>query len=91
MNIRFSNYPDNEYGIVRGSIKNISLIPTINDNEEKAYTVDIQLQDGLKTTYKKELPFLPEMEGQAEIITEDMTLLERFLLPLKKIITESVN
>ena len=91
VNIRFSNYPDNEYGIVRGSIKNISLIPTINDNEEKAYTVDIQLQDGLKTTYKKELPFLPEMEGQAEIITEDMTLLERFLLPLKKIITESVN
>ena len=34
--------------------------------------------------------FLPEMEGQADIITEDITSLERFLLPLKKVITESL-
>lgn len=91
VNIRFSNYPDHEYGIVKGRIKNISLIPTINEKEEKTYTVDIQLPSGLETTYKKELPFLPEMEGQADIITEDMTLLERFLLPLKKLVTESIN
>ncbi|MDR1883480.1 MAG: HlyD family secretion protein [Prevotella sp.] len=91
VNIRFANYPDNEYGIVRGYIKNISLIPSFNGKEEgKTYTVDIQLPDGLKTTYKKYLLFLPEMEGQADIITDDITLLERFLLPLKKIITESL-
>ena len=27
VNIRFNNYPDNEYGIVKGVVKNISLIP----------------------------------------------------------------
>lgn len=91
VNIRFANYPDNEYGIVRGYVKNISLIPAISGNEGgKAYTVDIQLPDGLKTTYNKELPFLPEMEGQADIITDDITLLERFLLPLKKVLMESL-
>lgn len=91
VNIRFANYPDNEYGIVRGYVKNISLIASISSNEGgKAYTVDIELPDGLKTTYNKELPFLPEMEGQADIITDDITLLERFLLPLKKVLTESL-
>lgn len=90
VNIRFSNYPDNEYGIVRGYVRNISLIPVTGGKETKNYMVDIQLPDGLKTTYNKELPFLPEMEGQADIITEDITLLERFLLPLKKVITESL-
>ena len=90
VNIRFNNYPDNEYGIVKGIIKNISLIPATNEKEGKKYTVDIQLSEGLKTTYNKVLPFLPEMEGQADIITEDITLLERFLMPLKKVITEGL-
>lgn len=91
VNIRFANYPDNEYGIVRGYVRNISLIPSLNGKEgNKTYTVDIQLPNGLKTTYNKELPFLPEMEGQADIITDDITLLERFLLPLKKVLMESL-
>lgn len=90
VNIRFSNYPENEYGIVRGIVKNISLIPVTNKDAIKNYTVDIQLPNRLMTTYNKKLPFLPEMEGQADIITEDISLLERFLLPLKKVITESL-
>lgn len=90
VNIRFSNYPDKEYGIIKGIVKNISLIPIANGKETKNYIVDIQLPNGLKTSYNKDLPFLPEMEGQADIITEDISLLERFLLPLKKVITENL-
>jgi HlyD family secretion protein len=30
------------------------------------------------------------MQGQADIITEDLSLLERFILPIKKILKESV-
>lgn len=90
VNIKFSNYPDKEYGIIKGIVKNISLIPIANGKETKNYIVDIQLPNGLKTSYNKDLPFLPEMEGQADIITEDISLLERFLLPLKKVITENL-
>lgn len=90
VNIHFSNYPDNEYGIVKGIIRNISLIPSISSDRTKTYTVDIELPNGLKTTYNKPLPFLPEMEGQADIITEDITLLERFLSPLRKIVTDNL-
>lgn len=90
VNIRFSNYPENEYGIVKGVVDNISLIPAAGATEQKTYVVDIRLPDKLKTTYNKELFFLPEMEGQADIITEDITLLERFLLPVKKVLTENL-
>lgn len=91
VNIRFSNYPDKEFGIVRGTVKNISLIPVTDAQNVKNYMVDIQLPSGLRTSYNKELPFLPEMEGQADIITEDISLLERFLMPIKKVITEGLN
>lgn len=91
VNIRFSNYPDNEFGIVRGTVMNISLIPVANGQNIKNYMVDIQLPNGLRTSYNKELPFLPEMEGQADIITEDISLLERFLMPIKKVITEGLR
>jgi len=42
------------------------------------------------STYKKELPYLQNMQGKAEIITEDISLLERFVLPIKKILKESI-
>lgn len=91
VNIRFSNYPDKEFGIVKGTVKNISLIPVVDGQNVKSYMVDIQLLNGLRTSYDKELPFLPEMEGQADIITEDISLLERFLMPIRKVITEGIK
>ena len=89
VNIRFSNYPDKEFGIVKGTVKNISLIPVVDGQNVKSYMVDIQLPNGLRTSYDKELPFLPE--GQADIITEDISLLERFLMPIRKVITEGIK
>ncbi len=89
VNIRFANFPDNEFGIVRGFVQNISLVPAKETNTTN-YVVEIQLPEGLHTTYKKDLPFLPEMTGQADIITDDLSLLERLLLPLRKIITENI-
>ncbi len=83
VNIHFLNFPDEEFGMVRGSVQNISLIP-VKDN----YAVEISFPEGLKTTYGKELPFSQEMTANIEIITEDLRLLERFFLPLKKIFKE---
>lgn len=88
VNIRFTNFPDSEYGTVRGVVKNISMVPVKGTQEENYYTVEIELPDGLKTTYNKELPYLPEMQAQADIITDDISVLERFFMPLRKIWTE---
>jgi len=47
---------------------------------------EIALPHGLTTTYKKELPYLPNMQGQADIVMEDLSLPERLILPVKKIL-----
>ena len=89
VNIRLENFPENEYGILRGKVQNISLVPT-QTGESVYYTVEVSLSNGLITTYKKELPYIPNMQGQADIVTEDISLLERFILPIKKILKESI-
>lgn len=89
VNIRFSNFPDNEFGVVKGVVQNISLV-SVKVEKISNYIVEIRLPDGLKTTYNKVLPFVPEMEGQADIITDDLSLLERLLLPIKKILKENL-
>ena len=89
VNIRLENFPENEFGILRGTVKSVSLAPA-QTNGISYYTVEISLPYKLTTTYKKELPYLPNMQGQADIITEDISLLERFILPIKKILKESL-
>ena len=89
VNIRLQNFPENEYGILRGTVGNISLVP-VQAGEAVYYSVEINLTDRLTTTYRKELPWLPNMQGQADIITEDISLLERFVLPIRKILSESL-
>ncbi|MDR1201876.1 MAG: HlyD family secretion protein [Tannerellaceae bacterium] len=90
VNIRFENFPDNEYGIIKGIVRNISLVP-VKGKETTNYTVEIELPNGLQTTYGKELPYLPEMTGQADIITKDISVLERFIMPLRKAISEGLE
>lgn len=91
VNVRLSNFPDTEYGIIKGEVKNISMVPQKINQEEAYYIVEVELPEGLHTSYNKELPYLPEMQAQADIITEDISLLERFFMPLRKIWTEGMN
>jgi len=81
VNIRLANYPYTEFGILEGIIKSISLIPDKNGN----YLIDVTLPDKLITTYKNEIDFKQEMRGTAEIITEDLRLIERFFYQLRKV------
>jgi multidrug efflux pump subunit AcrA (membrane-fusion protein) len=81
VNIRLANYPYTEFGMLEGNIKSISLVP---DNEG-FYLIDVALPEKLITTYNKEIAFKQEMTGTAEIITEDLRLIERFFYQLKNI------
>lgn len=85
MNIKLENYPDIEFGVLNGIVKNISLIP----DSEGLYFVDVELPKKLITSYKKEIDFKQEMRGTAEIITEDLRLIERFFYQLKGILSRT--
>ncbi len=81
VNIKLLNYPHTDFGIVQGIIRSKSLITTDNN-----YIVEVALPNGLKTSYGKELPFNQEMQGVAEIITEDIRLLARIFKPIISIL-----
>jgi len=81
VNIKFANYPHMDYGIVWGVIKSKSLVASDN-----FYSMEVHLPDGLLTSYNKTLEFNQEMQGIAEIITEDIRLLERIFKPIKSIL-----
>jgi multidrug resistance efflux pump len=81
VNIKLANYPYNEFGILNGIVENISLFP----DKEGNYFVDVTLDKELITSYNKKIEFQQEMSGKAEIITEDLRLIERFFYQLKNI------
>lgn len=73
--IRLANYPDTEFGILKGKVTAISLTPDKDNN----LLIDVSLPNGLETSYKKQITFQQEMTGNADIITEDLRLIERLL------------
>lgn len=81
VNIKFANYPYMEYGMVRGIIKSKSLVTTDNN-----YHLEVTFPHGLNTNYGKELKFEQEMQGIAEIVTDDVRMLERIFKPIKSIL-----
>jgi multidrug efflux pump subunit AcrA (membrane-fusion protein) len=85
VNIKLNGYPYMEFGMVRGRIRSISLVP-----EENGYVADIELIAGLTTTYKEQLRFIQQMEGTAEIITKDLRLIYRFINPLRALLDKSI-
>jgi multidrug resistance efflux pump len=82
VNIKLSGYPYLEFGMVRGTIRSKSLVPS-----RDAYIIEIDLPDGLTTLYGKKLDFTQNMQGTAEIITEDIRLLQKIVNPFRYMIS----
>lgn len=83
VNIKLDNYPYLEYGMLEGTIRSISKVP-----EDQKYSLDVDFPKGLVTNYGIELDFAQQSEGQAEIITEDLRLLQRIFNPIRSLIKE---
>nr|WP_179022591.1 HlyD family efflux transporter periplasmic adaptor subunit [Winogradskyella forsetii] len=81
VNIKLENYPDTEFGTLKGEIESISLFTDDNG----FYLVTVSLPSKLITSYNKSIVFKYEMRGQAQIITEDLRLIERFFYQIKNI------
>lgn len=82
--ISVSSFPASEYGSLTGTITFISTV----SNEKGNYMLQAHLKDGLTSTYGQQFRFKQEMSGNAEIITEDLRLIERFFYQFKRILSE---
>jgi multidrug resistance efflux pump len=82
--IFLDNYPYQEYGILRGQVSSISLLPN-----NKNYLIKVILPYGLKTSVRK-LEFKQELMGYAEIVTEEKNLLQRVFYKFKSLSTAEI-
>lgn len=80
--IKLDNYKYQEFGIITGVIHSLSLTP----DKDGKYYVEVALPKGLETSYHKKIDFNQELTGNADIVTEKLTLAERILAQLRSIL-----
>ena len=80
--MRINSFPDQEFGYLSGRVESISSVPTA----EGFYVVQINFPKGIATNYGRTLPITQQMLGNADIITNDLRLMERLFMPIKKLL-----
>jgi multidrug resistance efflux pump len=80
--LRFASYPPNEYGTVTGRVERISLLANEGQGGRDggrgtAYLVEVSLPIGLRTSHGRVLDFRQEMRGSADIVTDELRVLQR--------------
>jgi multidrug efflux pump subunit AcrA (membrane-fusion protein) len=81
VNIKLSGFPYMEYGVLKGRISSVSQVPG-----EGGFIADIELTGGMTSTYSEKIKFIHQMDGTADIITEESRLIFRFIKPLKSLV-----
>lgn len=79
--VKLDNYPYQQYGSLIGNVTNYSVSP----NDEGNYVVYVALPNGTKTSYNKTLNFTQELLGNAEIVTEDLSVAERIFYKFREL------
>lgn len=79
VNISVTGYPYMEFGFLTGRVISISLLA----DDESTYTVTVSLPQDLRTSYNKTLEFKGELSGTAEVMTDERSVTERLLSPLR--------
>lgn len=85
VNIKLAGFPYMQFGMLKGRIRSVSLVP-----QEKGYVAEIELTEGMTSSYRENLKFIQQMDGIAEIITKDLRLIYRFINPLRALLDKGL-
>ncbi len=80
VNVSLWDFPEYEFGVLTGRVEQISGI----SDERGVYKIDVSLPNKLLTSYGKEIVFKQEMKGTAQVITEDLRLIERLFYEFRQ-------
>jgi HlyD family secretion protein len=83
VNIKLDNYPYNENGMLQGIVMTISEVPN-----KDTYAIDVDLKNGLMTSYNKTLSYKEQMKGKADIITKNISVMDRIFFNFKKLVNQ---
>ncbi len=81
VNVKLDNYQFQEFGMLKGRVKNVSLVP-----QKDTYAIEVSLPNNLITSYNKQLVYKEEMHGTADIITEELSVFDRVFYQFRKIL-----
>ena len=88
--IRLANFPYQQYGQLLGKVEQVSLMASEEQNGQPSsgryYSVAVSLSEKLTTTHAKEIPFTPNMAGTANIVTEDLRLIDRVFNTFREVL-----
>ncbi len=79
--VKFSGYPFQEFGAVRGRIESIAEVPV----RDSVFLAKVALPAGLTTNFGKTLSYKTGLSASAEILTDETRLLEKLFYNLRKI------
>ena len=82
--IELENYPSNQYGTLKGIVKDIALLPS-----NESYSVTLELSNEWTTNYNKKINAQPQLKAQVTIYTKEYTLLERIFQNIIEVITKT--
>ena len=78
INIQLDGYPYLEYGFLSGCVTSVAKMP-----DGDIYTATFELQNSQTTSYGKAIRQTGDLSGVGEIITDDLSVAERIIGPLK--------
>lgn len=81
VNIKLTGFPYMEFGVLKGRIRSLSLVPV-----DGGYIAEIDILNEMRTSYNRDIGFIQEMNGTADIITEKNRLIYKFINPLKTLV-----
>lgn len=80
--INLSSFPAAEFGFLECKVNKISLV----SNADNLYIIESTMDSVLTTTFKKEISFIPQMEGTASIVTKKKRIISRIFEQFNRIL-----
>ena len=81
--LKLDNFPYNEFGLINANVTGLPVLPN-----QDTYKLKAELTNGLNSSYGIDVRYSPEMMASAEIITEDLRLIERLFNSLRSIFSQ---
>ncbi|CAG4989459.1 hypothetical protein DYBT9275_00297 [Dyadobacter sp. CECT 9275] len=81
--VKFQGYPFEEYGAVEGTVSSIAKVPSADNSY---FLANVFLPNGLKTNFGRTLVYKTGMSASAEIVTEELRLIERLFYQGRRMI-----
>lgn len=78
INIQLDGYPYLEYGFLTGRITSVASMP-----DEDVYSATFEVENSKSTSYGKAIRQVGDLSGIGEIITDDLSVAERLIGPLR--------